>query len=873
MFAATKPSYPPGIGAGFGGSLSGLAGSKRDSFGRFSISCVSKEQLHTLLEEEEEEEEGNSEEAAHGLMASDPPQSPAAASVEDNVATSQAPVRHRPAGLTLRPLSLATATIVQTGGELPTPLPTPSPRQRPGLKSLTLTGSPSMDTPIGDAPELAENAARKRQSLILSSSPVLSHSPARRPSLSDCPPTTTSNRRTSISYFHSKENSSPFTGLPTPEMTPTSERRYSNDSIGSDTSRSSRGSRSLSVSEHHFLYQAHAALVQRISDLERALSARPRSRPQSCTSEASSTSEAPSDEMLQLITDLKAERDELKKDVDGWRTRVGDGERQVTLLMNRVEAERREAWVARERVGLLEVEKRSLESLLQDKVAWAEDGWRKLAATEKQLAESQEECEKLRGELQHRSSVQSECLRLAAALAEERKRRESIERELEGVLATPTPGGYSPAKAPQVSRTMVYAKRGGLGFRSVDSTGSNTDVESLDDSFDPQEPSLKVVEEEDESEYRDADTPNFTDEDELAMYEQEQDDDSYAFQGSLSDSSFDSADEGPRDTSHLLETSVDDVPPLTETRSNTASPAPPSPPQLHSHRNSLIKSWTFPIREEPTPFSREPEEVDRFFGCLMDVDNSPPLGGIVRSAESAKNLFSRALADADDDEPPFVIPTNVGVEISESRSVLAVVIEEDEEDEAQTADRVGPNDEFVGEEVEGGIIFTFSPPPSDEPTATQPEDVSSADGHASSESLTIEQEDASVTVLPGTWPSQSLSRIPVSKSVTSSPPIAVPSTPAKSDCVPVTSQSPGTVCTPPPRRDSLSRAALPYHHSDSTPWTSTPKSQPPSFIPQPSRKLASNAGSPIGTPTKAQPKSRTSMYGLCLLGLLTISLT
>ncbi len=62
-------------------------------------------------------------------------------------------------------------------------------------------------------------------------------------------------------------------------------------------------------------------------------------------------------EMLRLIADLKAERDELKRDADGWRTRVGDMEAQLSVLAKRVENERRDAWVARSRGGLLEVEK------------------------------------------------------------------------------------------------------------------------------------------------------------------------------------------------------------------------------------------------------------------------------------------------------------------------------------------------------------------------------------------------------------------------------------------------------------------------------------------------------------------------------------
>jgi hypothetical protein len=64
----------------------------------------------------------------------------------------------------------------------------------------------------------------------------------------------------------------------------------------------------------------------------------------------------PSDEMLRLIADLKAERDELKRDIDGWRTHISDLEKKSGALALRVDTERREAWIARERLGLLEVE-------------------------------------------------------------------------------------------------------------------------------------------------------------------------------------------------------------------------------------------------------------------------------------------------------------------------------------------------------------------------------------------------------------------------------------------------------------------------------------------------------------------------------------
>ena len=96
--------------------------------------------------------------------------------------------------------------------------------------------------------------------------------------------------------------------------------------------------------------------------------------------------------MLRLIADLKAERDELKRDADGWRTRVGDMEAQLSVLAKRVENERRDAWVARSRGGLLEVEK----GVLAKKVTALEEAQALRAAEHaKAVAAWEAECARL----------------------------------------------------------------------------------------------------------------------------------------------------------------------------------------------------------------------------------------------------------------------------------------------------------------------------------------------------------------------------------------------------------------------------------------------------------------------------------------------
>ena len=167
--AASKPSFPPPMGS-FSSGLSGLA-NMRDSFGNRPTSSI-KDQLHTLVEEEEEEEE----EEPQG------PLSPSASAVTSLPAVPTSPTpsraRHRPAGLSLRPLSLSPEKLLSTtNGELPTPAPTPNPSKLSGLKSLTLTSSPPnlissppSDGVLSSAPALHRRCADAPQIIISSPS-------------------------------------------------------------------------------------------------------------------------------------------------------------------------------------------------------------------------------------------------------------------------------------------------------------------------------------------------------------------------------------------------------------------------------------------------------------------------------------------------------------------------------------------------------------------------------------------------------------------------------------------------------------------------------------------------------------------------------
>ena len=630
----------------------------RDSFGSRMSSSI-KDQLHTLVEEEEEEEEPDS--------SSSPPsaslgESPAEAfALPGSVTTSPTPTRtrHRPACLNLRPLSLSPEKFISApGGELPTPAPTPTPSKSSGLKSLTLISSP----PSSDGVLSSVTALNRRPVAIPPTHPASSAPFFRRGSLTDSSssgfsdPFEIPRKRSSISYKSS------FHGLPTPELTPTTDRRAS---TGSD---SDWGRPSSITHEQHFLYQSQAALVARISELERTLSFRTQSRPVSVTaSDISSSVPAPTDEMLRLVTDLKAERDELRRDVDGWRTRVGDLEKQTSALALRLDAERREAWIARERLGLLQIEKRAALRSAEESAAALMSLQAELATTKEVLQAAQEEAERNK-EMAH------ELERAQTILAKERRRREELEKASEelSLLKTPT---------------------------TVISIDSMTDVESLDDHV-VTGPELKAVQEvEEEEEELCSDEEN-----NLIGYEDEE-------EGDQSFISYDGSTPGslediPRSIAHL-------VPHVASSPSCT-----PIPTSVHMRHSSLSREWSFPAKGTLHAASPQhvPEEVDRFFGCLEDIGDSPPISD---TAPETTHPFLRgffgAVEEEGDELPPFVLPADVGIEVESSPVLdsvdhsaelgLSTVLEEEE-----PQDLSADNDEFVGEEDEGGIKFTFNIP-------------------------------------------------------------------------------------------------------------------------------------------------------------------
>jgi hypothetical protein len=380
--------------------------------------------------------------------------------------------------------------------------------------------------------------------------------------------------------------------------------------------------------------------------------------------------------MLSLIADLKAERDELKRDIDGWRTRVADLETQTSVLTHRVDAERRDAWFAREHRGLLEVEKRAA-------VRAAEESAAAVLALKAELATIEAKFQAMLDEAARSKDVALELERVKVELAEEHRRRVELEKMLEeSNFNAPTP--------------IIPARR----VMSIDSLSSATDVESLDGHM-LTGLELKAVQEVDEDEESYSDQENH-----LIGYEDEEEgDESFT---SHDGSSFSSLEDIPRATARL-------VPSATSSPSRT----PSSSFQAHVRHSSLSREWSFPGKGMPHAASPQhvPEEIDRFFGCLEDLGDSPPTPA---AAPEATNPFCRGFFSAVEDDgnelPPFVLPTDVGTEVesppTEDSSFyagpgLGVVLEEEEPEDVMD---VSVEDVFIGEADEGGIRFTFNVP-------------------------------------------------------------------------------------------------------------------------------------------------------------------
>ncbi|CAG7848781.1 SubName: Full=Related to proteophosphoglycan ppg4-Leishmania braziliensis {ECO:0000313/EMBL:CCA71746.1} [Serendipita indica DSM 11827] len=376
----SKPSYP---------ASSSLAG-KRDSFGKLLAAAPSvKKELGILLEEDEGEDPAGSDSELVPVPAA----------------------RHRPRSLNLRSslLSKASTSI------LPTPSPTPSSGRTPKLKSLTLASSSVMGSSQGTPPR------RSSQLVISSSVPLLSAAELemtqRQGSISYRKPSSTLHRAASpdaalSSLFlnlpmannggssnQTTPLQSPRSQTLTPSPSPTFELR--SNTPPSRVSRMTSPQRSTSPTEllaqTSYYANSHASFVARIAELEAALAR---------TRTLSPAPTEPSEELLEMLSDLKAERDQLKHTLDLLTSRFGELEKQLSALGRKLDNEKREAWVSKEKLRTKEEENRQLDA-------------------EKEAL--REELEELKRQLSNARS----------AVREERDKRVAVERELQVALDTP----------------------------------------------------------------------------------------------------------------------------------------------------------------------------------------------------------------------------------------------------------------------------------------------------------------------------------------------------------------------------------------------------------------------------------------------------
>ena len=518
--------------------------------------------------------------------------------------------------------------------------------------------------------------------------------------------------------------------------------------------------------------------------------------------------------MLQLIADLKAERDELNKDVEGWRVRVSDLERQVGVLSQRVDLERREAWVARQRTGLLEVEKGGIQKSLEAMGAELQAALARCDVSRVEAEVLKEECERLREDLRAKSSLEEEFQKLRVELDEERKKRVDLEIALKASIES-------------------HINRRAPAF-SIDSQVTDVEYSPIEDF----KTALRSVAEEENEDYSGDYSEDYSDQDdELANYEQADDDDD-TFSSQIS--AISSIEDVSRSVSALR-------------AEIAAAPIPPS----HSRRASLVKAWTFPSGSQGDVPNPKPTEVDKFFGCL-EYDEDEEVSAAVHAAitgDSGKGLFSQGLLVDDEDFPPFLIPAQTGFEVAEKPSLG--VIEESEEEEEEEPVRTPYEDDFGGEVVEGGIIFTFTPP-EDSDVSSELATPSPPRSASSSPRVFSHSQDDEAPILP--FKLSQVAALPVTPphkpfGIATTP--GTPNSPLRKNSPPTPSSIPRAVvlksyaANTPTKASPLERIVLNRSNTFSTPpskhsspttttafqaqSTASSKPSPPSFIRQPQR--------------------------------------
>ncbi|KAG8746408.1 hypothetical protein FRC10_005119 [Ceratobasidium sp. 414] len=564
-WAMSNNAKPIPFSLGPNGALAG----KRDSFGKALVPSVpTKAELAVLVEEEEEDEpvDANKEDmtTTRTPVPASVPEPVIVPVVESPTAESHpsraiSPSRPRPASLNLKALALAASATVALPTPSATPSPTPPPRSLPGMKPLNL------------------GSTTRRQSMIaLGSSSRNSLPLSRRQSLR-------SESRGSDSPRSSRD--SVINRLPpTPNTTsPTS----MNSTAGIEG----------------FLQKNQEVLISRIEQLERALA---KSQRMSVASDASSgTTSSLAEDQITLLAELRNERNALVEEVAGWRTRVEDLERQAALYTKRVESERHECSVVRERVHELEVEQRAWEAgrLVQEKIiARARDDaavWRA-----KYEEASKGECHWQAKAVNLESDVRRLEMELAAARRQTGPVTPPNKRWNVPMASRRFDGSVSSASTTDVDETTSY------GSGDMDAWKMKPRVPSP-------LPNMDVVVEEEEEVYEGSYEEPSLDEDE--------DEESHCVEEDEDDVASDILDEVNGELSASCSMGSFSSPNSQRTETQPASsrselfafppPAPPAPAPSHARTGSMVQGWQMP--RGPVAVNRHSfTKPDRFFDQL-----------------------------------------------------------------------------------------------------------------------------------------------------------------------------------------------------------------------------------------------------------------
>ncbi|KAJ1309057.1 hypothetical protein OPQ81_004736 [Rhizoctonia solani] len=535
-------------------NLNGALASKRDSFGKNLVpSASSKGELAVLVEEEEEEETSGTDKenvpiSQPAAPAPEPVSTPVSSPTKPSFirSPSLSPSRPRPASLNLKALATVSSANVVS---LPTPsaTPSPTPGARPGMKPLNLGN------------------ATRRQSMIslTSNSPRNSLPASRRQSLR-------SQSRDSASTHSSKDSlSAPVNRLPlTPNTT------------------------SPASAVEGFLYKNQEVLISRIDQLEKALASARRASIQSNMSH-SSTASSIAEEQITLIAELKAERNTLLEEIAGWRTRVEDLERQAALYLNKIDAERSESKLARERVLELEKEQSTWESdrkAFNDAISRArEDGasWR----------------------AKYEDALKDECHWQAKALGLETDVKR-LEKELAALRTVSPTKKWSVAVSPHKFHDSLSSTSTADVRDEAYVVSSETDVFKIRPRPTSPLPNMDVVVEEEEDEVYESscEEPHCVEEDEDEVSSDILDE----VNGDMSAS--ESVDSLPSQYSQSQEATFPELQPDFKFPGAFPDPSPASG-RGHARTGSMIKGWQMP-RGPVQGNNRSPPKPDRFFDQL-----------------------------------------------------------------------------------------------------------------------------------------------------------------------------------------------------------------------------------------------------------------